>query len=130
EERIARLAADFLCAGLIGQAGATVARMIPTVPGLGLLFPAVTEADKRAVLAEVAATGGEGIIFRDLDGPSLPGDTRHELKWKLKAEIDVVVLDHQRRGGQVDGTFVIGVRREADGAWIALGNANTGLSKA
>lgn len=42
----------------------------------------------------------------------------------------MVVLAHQRRGGQVDGTFVIGVRREADGAWIALGNANTGLSKA
>ncbi len=128
-ERIARLVADFLGARLIDQAGATVARMVPTVPGLGLLFPATTAADKRAVLAEVAAAGGEGIIVRDLDGPSLPGDTRHELKWKLKGELDVVVLEHQLRGGQVDGTFLVGVRREVDGAWIALGNANTGLSK-
>ena len=130
EERIARLTADFLCAGLIAQAGATVARMVQTIPGLGLLFPAVTTADKAAVLAEVEAAGGEGIILRDLDGPSIPGDTRHELKWKLKGELDVVVLEHQRRGGMVTGTFLVGVRREADNAWIALGNANTGLSKA
>jgi ATP-dependent DNA ligase len=130
EERITRLTADLLGAGLIDQAGPTVTRMVSTVPGLGLLFPAMTEAEKRAVLAEVEAAGGEGVIFRDLDGPSIPGDTRYEQKWKLKGELDVAVLEHQLRGGMVAGTFLIGVRREADGAWIALGNANTGLSRA
>ncbi len=131
EERIARLVADFLSARLIAEAGATVARMVPTVPGLGLLFPAAGTAEaKAAVLAEVEAAGGEGIIIRNLDGPSIPGDTRYEQKWKLKGELDVAVLEHQMRGGMVTGTFLIGVRREADGAWIALGNANTGLSRA
>jgi hypothetical protein len=88
EERSTRLAATFFEAGLIPQAGATLARLVPTAPGLGLLIPAVTAATKTAVLAAVATAGGAGIVLRHLDGPSLPGDTRHDLIWPLSGGLD------------------------------------------
>ena len=107
EERIARLAAAFADAALIAQAGATPARTIPTVTGLGLLIPASTVADKAAVLAEISASGGVGIILRDLDGPSIAGDTPYDLTWPI-----------HRRPGAVRGNI-----RGKAAAWACAGNA-------
>jgi hypothetical protein len=123
--RIATLENALRDANLIGWGGATVARAGQVVPGLTLLVPAVTPEDKAQVLAEVQSAGGEGIIVRALHGPSVTGNTRYELKYKLLAEIDAFVIGI--KPGLATGSARLALVRPSDGAILEVGNVRSGL---
>jgi ATP-dependent DNA ligase len=98
-------------------------------PGaLALLTPAVTPAEKEATVRAVRASGGEGLVIRHLNGPSLAGDTRYERKIKYCREIDAVALGIKPGVGA--GSVRYGVLRPSDGAWIELGTVRSGLRDA
>ena len=106
---------------LVGPALAGRAR----AGALALLTPAVTPAEKEATARAVRESGGEGLVIRHLDGPSLAGDTRFERKIKYCLEIDAVALGIKPGIGA--GSVRYGVRRQSDGAWIELGTVRSGL---
>jgi ATP-dependent DNA ligase len=123
--RIEQLKDVLIGSGLVRQAGATVARNIAAVPGLALLIPATRQEDTRAAMSEVMQTGGEGIIVRTLDAPSLQGDTRYERKYKFVAEVDAIVIGI--KPGIGTGSVRLGLLRPRDGATIEVGCVRSGL---
>lgn len=126
--RVERLNDELVSAGLIKQAGATVARTTSSVPGLALLIPSTEQEDKQAVVSEVMRMGGEGIIVRTLDAPSLQGDTRYERKYKFVAEVDTVVIGI--KPGIGTGSVRLGLVRPRDRATIEVGCVRSGLRDA
>jgi ATP-dependent DNA ligase len=128
-ERIARLETALRDAGALASGAPTLARAAAAaqVPGFALLVPATTPEEKRAVLAEVRAAGGEGIIVRTLAGPSEPGDTRHERKHKLQASMDVLAIGI--KPGIGSGSVRMGLIRPDDGATIEVGTVRNGLTE-
>lgn len=79
-------------------------------------------------MTEVMEAGGEGIIVRTLDGPSLSGDTRYERKHKFVVEVDAVVLGIKPGIGA--GSVRLGLIRPKDGAIIEVGCVRSGLRDA
>ena len=126
--RVEKLNDELIGAGLIKQAGASVARNAPAVPGLALLIPAIKEEDKRTLISEVKQSGGEGIIVRTLAAPSLQGDTRHERKYKFVAQVDTIVIGIKPGSGL--GSVRLGLLRPKDGALIEVGCVRSGLRDA
>lgn len=57
-------------------------------------------ADKLALLREIEATGGEGSMFKRIDSPYEPGPSRSRcwLKYKLLADVDVVIVGAGHEG--------------------------------
>lgn len=126
--RIEQLYSALLGAGLITQAGATAAQTVSSVPGLALLVPATDPTKKQAVMTEVKQAGGEGIIIRTLNAPSLPGTCRHERKHKFVADVDAIVISV--KPGISTGSVRLGLVRPKDGAIIEVGCVRSGLRDA
>jgi ATP-dependent DNA ligase len=81
----------------------------PLVPGLWLLFPARDPVEKRAAVESVREAGGEGVVLRHLDAPSLPGKTPWERKVKFADELDALVLGVKK--GAKEGSLRLGLVR-------------------
>ncbi len=130
--RIEKLRAVLVSAGLIEQAGATAAQTVSEVQGLALLIPATEPQKKQAVMSGVMQAGGEGIIVRTLDAPSLQGDTRHERKLKFVADVDAIVIGIKPGvdASPGSGSLRLGLVRPEDGAIIEVGCVRSGLRDA
>jgi predicted DNA-binding WGR domain protein len=128
QARIARLVDALTAAGAIAAGAPTLAaaRAATLSDGFVVLAPALGAAAKREVLAQVRAAGGEGIIARTLDGPSVPGDTRFERKHKLVASLDVFAVGI--KPGLSAGSVRMGLVRESDGAVVEVGTVRSGFS--
>ncbi|MCC6628220.1 MAG: hypothetical protein IT340_12565 [Chloroflexi bacterium] len=129
-ERIALLAERLLAGGLLARGAPTLAaaRDGARVPDLALLAPAVTADAKRTTYAALAAAGAEGVIFRQVAGPSRegPNPSPHEGKVKFVAELDAIVIGVRR--GAAAGSLRLGLVRPADGAVIEVGTVRSGLT--
>ena len=107
----------------------------PLTPGLWLLFPARDAVEKRASVEAVREAGGEGVVLRHLDAPSLPGRTPYERKVKFADELDALVLGV--KPGRVEGSLRLGLvrpRKVAEGQvfldLIEIGAVRSGLTGA
>lgn len=107
----------------------------PTVTGMGymdnqlrLLTPALTPGTKRKYFDRIQDNGGEGVIFRKTDGPSIAGNTPHEIKVKFTCEIDAIITGTNLSRGTA--SLNLGLVREPDGTIIDIGSVRSGLTDA
>jgi predicted DNA-binding WGR domain protein len=134
--RITRLREVLLDAHLSWGGSATRAGdAAPMTPGLWLLVPARDAVEKRAAVEAIREAGGEGVVLRHLDAPSLPGKTPWERKVKFDDELDALVLGV--KPGRVEGSLRLGLVRPrtlAEGQafldLIEIGSVRSGLNGA
>jgi hypothetical protein len=78
---------------------------------LFVLIPVKDALAKQHAWASIKAKGGEGVVLRDMRGPSIgnAGVSRYELKVKFQAEIDAFVIGG--KDGRAGGSLRLGLIR-------------------
>lgn len=127
-QRLERLKGLVLRPGLVRDCGARLALTIADADGLALLDYEVAEAYKRALVKRVQEDGGEGVVLRALEGPSLPGNTPHERKVKFLAELDAFVLGVKETSR--DASLRLGLVRAGTPNVIEIGSLRSGFTNA
>jgi len=122
--RIALLAPAL--ADLVVAAGPALAD--PRAQGLYLLTPETDAEGKRALVEEVRARGGEGVVIRLLAAPYAVGDALHVRKVKFRASVDAFVV--RVTPGLATGSATLALVRASDGAVVEVGNVRSGLRDA
>lgn len=129
EERITALVVAIEeAATILEQYGPCQEDSIPATPeaeGLALLSPATFSHMKQATVRLVEQAGGEGVILRDLRGPSVQGNTKYERKVKFQGEIDCAIVGVNKT--RLDKSFRLGLYR-SDGSIIEVGNLRSGFT--
>lgn len=107
----------------------------PTVTGMGyidpnlrLLTPAISPGSKRKYFDRIEQNGGEGVVFRRLDGPSVAGNTPNEIKVKFTCEIDALICSTNLSKGTA--SLNLGLIRPSDHQVIDIGSVRAGLTDA
>lgn len=107
----------------------------PTVTGMGyidpnlrLLTPAISPGSKRKYFDRIEQNGGEGVVFRRLEGPSVAGNTPNEIKVKFTCEIDALICSTNLSKGTA--SLNLGLIRPSDHQVIDIGSVRAGLTDA
>jgi ATP-dependent DNA ligase len=79
-------------------------------------------AHTQAVIEEIQAAGGEGVVIRHLEAPYARGS----FKYKFLEDIDVFVIDIEP--GVSAGSLTLALVRPVDGAIIEVGHVRSGLT--
>ena len=94
------------------------------VESLSVLLAVRGAEQAQAVIEEVQAAGGEGVVLRRLDAPYPEGG----FKYKFLEDLDAFVIGIEP--GIAAGSLKLALRRPADGAVIEIGRVRSGLTDA
>jgi ATP-dependent DNA ligase len=123
--RMTRLVRGLHRAGLLKEARLTPtiaqAQANSTTPHLSVLLGVQGEAPTQAVLQEIQAAGGEGVVIRSLDASYAAGG----FKYKFLEDIDAFVIGIEP--GVSEGSLILGMVRSSDRAIIEVGRVRSGL---